>query len=259
MLQLRIYTNFPFMLSAGVIYKIRKTTAFKSCFLLFFSTGLLLTVTAQDTGYRRPPVTVKLEDYKKTVRKDPDKKMVELKSMIPGVVYDLRYASINNFMRRLMYPSGTNTTFLRNPAARALKKVQEEFNEKGMGVKIFDAYRPYSVTVKFWELVKDERYVAHPAKGSGHNRGVAVDLTIINLKTGRELEMGTGFDNFSDTAHHGFNRLPQSILQNRQLLKSTMEKHGFRAYNDEWWHYSWPEATRFELLDIDFKKLAKVL
>lgn len=214
---------------------------------------------AQDTGYIRPPVTDKYEQYKKQVKQDPNKTMVELKLTIPGIVYDLRYASTNNFMHRLMYPAGTRHTFLRKPAAEALKKVQEELAKKGLGLKIFDAYRPYSVTVKFWELIRDERFVAHPRNGSGHNRGIAVDLTIITLKTGQELNMGTGFDNFSDTAHQGFSKLPEAVMQNRQLLKSLMEQNGFKPYADEWWHYSWPSAVKFEILDIEFKKLAKEL
>src|ERR1043166_7586618 len=120
--------------------------------------------------------------------------MIELKSLMPNIVYDLRYATTNNFMHRLMYPANTRNTFMRQPAVAALQKVQAELNRKGMGLKIFDAYRPYAVTVKFWELVKDERYVANPSKGSGHNRGIAVDLTIIYLDSGKELDMGTGFD-----------------------------------------------------------------
>lgn len=227
--------------------------------LLFFSTIPAAPVIGQDSSYTPPPVTIKYEDYKKQVKTNGAKKMVELRKLIPSIVYDLRYASTNNFMRRLMYPATTKNTFLRKPAAEALKKVQEELATKGLGLKIFDAYRPYSVTVKFWELVQDERYVAHPKNGSGHNRGAAADLTIINLETGRELNMGTGFDNFSDTAHQGFTRLPADVLQNRLFLKTIMEKHGFKPYNDEWWHYSWPEAAKFELLDIDFRKLAKDL
>lgn len=185
--------------------------------------------------------------------------MVELKSLINGLQYDLRYAGSNNFMHRRMYPENTRITFLRQPAALALKKVQEELSAKGLGLKIFDAYRPYSVTVKFWELVKDERFVAHPRNGSGHNRGAAVDLTIIRLNNGRELEMGTGFDNFTDTAHQGFTGLPETVIANRLLLKSVMERNGFKPYNDEWWHYSWPESARYEILDISFKKLGKDL
>jgi zinc D-Ala-D-Ala dipeptidase len=207
----------------------------------------------------RPPVTSKYEHYKKQVKTDATKKMMELKTLIPTLIYDLRYATANNFMKRLMYPAGTNVTFLRTPAANALLKVQTELNTKGIGIKVYDAYRPYSVTVKFWELVHDERFVANPKNGSGHNRGVAIDLTLINSKTKAELNMGTGFDNFSDTAHQGFTKLPQDVLENRKLLKTTMEKYGFKPYADEWWHYSWPEATKFEILDIDFKKLKKDL
>ena len=101
--------------------------------------------------------------------------------------------------------------------------------------------------------------MANPSKGSGHNRGIAVDLSIYDNKTGKELNMGTGFDNFSDTAHHSFTNLSESILENRRLLKSLMAKYGFRSYNEEWWHYSWPDASKFEILDIDFKKLKKPL
>ena len=231
----------------------------KQSFVFIFSTLLCVEAVAQDSSYTRPPVTDKYDDYKQQVKKDSAKRMIELKKMMPGILYDLRYATVNNFMRRLMYPAGTNTAFLRLPAVKALQKVQQELNEKGLGLKIYDAYRPYSVTVKFWELVKDERYVANPSKGSGHNRGIAVDLTIINLVTGDELNMGTGFDNFTDTAHHAFTKLPEEILQNRELLKSTMQQCGFKVYSEEWWHYSLPDAARFEILDIDFKKFKKDL
>ncbi len=239
--------------------KVRKRFYIQKPLLLIFSTFIFLYVNAQDSDYSRPPVTDKLNDYKDQVKKDPAKRMTELKTLIPGIVYDLRYATLNNFMHRLMYPQKTIITFMRLPAAMALEKAQKELNENGLGLKIFDAYRPYSVTVKFWELVHDERYVANPSKGSGHNRGIAVDLTIINLKTGQELNMGTGFDNFTDTAHQSFTNLPEEILQNRGLLKSTMEKYGFKALDTEWWHFYLINGTKFEILDIDFKKLQKEL
>lgn len=225
--------------------------------VLFFSTGIY--TAAQDSSYTRPAVTDKWDVYKTQVSRDPYKKMVELRSLAPTIVYDLKYAGIHNFMRRLMYPAGTNTAYLRTGAAHALKKVQEDLEKKGLGLKVYDAYRPYSVTVKFWELVKDTRYVAHPAKGSGHNRGTTIDLTLVNLATGKELDMGTGFDNFSDTAHHGFSHLPETVRQNRQLLKSTMERFGFTAYQEEWWHYGYSDGKSYELLDIEFKKLKKNL
>jgi zinc D-Ala-D-Ala dipeptidase len=195
--------------------------------------------------------------YKQSLTKDAQKQMVDLKHLIPAIVYDLRYATAANFVKQPVYPVGTNHTFLRLPAAQALKKVQEELQLKGLGLKIFDAYRPYSVTVKFWELVKDERYVANPTKASGHNRGLAVDLTIIHLKSGVELDMGTGFDHFSDTAHHSFTQLSHTVLQNRKLLKEVMQKYGFNLLETEWWHYYWPNDRNYEVLDLDFKKLYK--
>jgi D-alanyl-D-alanine dipeptidase len=237
--------------------KVRNRFNIQQVWLFIFSTFLFLKVTAQDTGFVRPPVTKKLNVYRLQVKNDSAKKMVELRTCIPGIVYDLRYATANNFMNRLMYPGKTTVTFMRLPAALALQKIQKEFSEDGLGLKIFDAYRPYSVTVKFWKLVHDERYVANPSKGSGHNRGIAVDLTIINLTTGQELNMGTGFDNFTDSAHQTFTNLPEEILQNRGLLKSTMEKYGFKALDTEWWHFFLADGSKFEILDIDFKKLKK--
>lgn len=242
-----------------MLYKIHNR--FKKIILitLFLSTALLKQVNAQQKDYTRPPLVSKYNTLKKQVAKDSLKRMLELKSVIPAIVYDLRYATTNNFTGQLMYPANTHITFMRLPAVNALKKVQQELGMKGLGLKIFDAYRPYSVTEKFWELIHDERYVAFPGKGSGHNRGVAVDLTIINLNTGKELDMGTGFDNFTDTAHWTFKNLPSAILQNRQLLRSVMEKHGFVAYEMEWWHYYLPESEKYEVLDIKLKKLKKVL
>jgi zinc D-Ala-D-Ala dipeptidase len=198
------------------------------------------------------------KNYKKTVTLDKNKQMIELKQRIPNLVLDLRYATADNFLHQPLYPSQTSFTFLRSAPAQALQKVQTELNSKGLGLKIFDAYRPYSVTVKFWELVKDERYVANPTKGSGHNRGLAVDLTIVDLKTGIELDMGTGFDNFTDTAHHSFTQLSPSVLQNRKLLKEVMLKYSFNLLETEWWHYYWPNDRNYEVLDLDFKQLKKL-
>ena len=153
-------------------------------------------------------------------------------------------------MRRRMYTGNLRRTFLRKPAAEALAKVQQELKTKGFGLKIFDAYRPYSVTVTFWELVKDEKYVANPAKGSAHNRGLAVDLTLIDIKTKKEIDMGTGFDNFTDSARHSFNSLEPQVKLNRKMLRDIMVKYGFDMFDTEWWHYSWPNNSDYELLDL---------
>ena len=211
---------------------------------------------AQDTVLNKYGLWVihSLPEYKRTVLKNPFKQMVDLKQPMPNIVLDLRYAGTNNFMKEKLYPAIT-TTYLRKAAADSLLNVQKHLKEIGIGLKIFDAYRPYSVTEKMWLPVQDDRYAADPKKGSGHNRGIAVDLTLIHLSSGEELNMGTNFDNFSDTAHHAFTHLPEDVLQNRLLLKKIMEQHGFKALDTEWWHYSLPNAKDFELLDIDFKKL----
>lgn len=205
-------------------------------------------------GLRVITSTVQLQ---KTCQLAPGKQMVDLKKRIPGLVLDLRYAGPDNFMHKALYPSLGNS-FLRQAAAEALALVQEALKAQGYGLKIFDAYRPYSVTEAMWEAVKDDRYAADPRKGSGHNRGIAVDLTLIRLDTKLELDMGTGFDNFSDTAHQDFQQLPAAVLQNRQLLKTTMEQFGFRALATEWWHYYLPDSDNFELLDISFEALHKL-
>ena len=198
----------------------------------------------------------KLKIFEQLVQADSMQGMIEIKTLVPGIVYDLRYATNNNFTHKKLYENGKQT-FLRLPVASALQKVQYDLTQRGYGLKIFDAYRPYAVTKKMWDLIHDERYVANPLKGSGHNRGLAVDLTIINLKDGSELNMGTGFDNFTDTAHQTFKNLPEDVLANRKFLKEIMEKYGFKALETEWWHYSWPNDRNYEVLDIDFKKLMK--
>lgn len=203
------------------------------------------------------PVIKKLSTFSLTVEKNPGKRMVDITKSISSIVFDLRYAGNNNFLQRKIYPALTSS-YLRQDAVEALFKVQEELSQRGLGLKIFDAYRPYSATEMIWELVKDDRYAADPKNGSGHNRGVAVDLTIIDVKTKKELDMGTGFDNFTDSAHHDFTALPNEVLQNRLLLKNTMEKYGFKPLQTEWWHYALINAKEYELLDLSFKQLKKL-
>ena len=190
------------------------------------------------------------------IKEDSNKQMVNLIKVIPGLVLDLKYATKNNFMHQKLYPP-VRTTFLRKPAADSLKKVVEELKKQHLAIKIFDAYRPYSITEKMWEKVKDDRYAADPSKGSGHNRGAAVDLTLIDLNTKKELPMGTGFDNFSDTAHIDFTDLPKNVLNNRNILRKIMEKYGFIQLTTEWWHYYLPNSSSYELLDLSFSDLKK--
>jgi len=171
-----------------------------------------------------------------------------------GVALDLRYATTNNFMHTQLYPIAK--AYLRAPVAAALADVERELATQGLGLKVWDAYRPYSVTVKMWEPIRNPDYVADPKKGSRHNRGAAVDLTLIALKSGRELPMPTGFDDFTPRARNDFNDLPAEAVANRARLRDVMTRHGFEPLPSEWWHYDFKGWERFELLDVPLESLA---
>jgi D-alanyl-D-alanine dipeptidase len=141
--------------------------------ILIFS---ILDAQPQSSGDISLKIIKEVREYKKMIKADADQRMVCLTYFIPGIQVDLRYATPNNFTQKTLY-STTAIPLLRLPAAEALALVQKELAAKGLGLKVFDAYRPYSITDKMWRLIQDERYVANPAKGSGHNRGIAVDLT----------------------------------------------------------------------------------
>lgn len=228
-----------------------------SVYVLYFLSSSFISY-AQDTAVNKYGLRViyTVKDYRASIKNDTSKEMVDLKKLVPALAIDLKYAGHNNFTKTKLYPA-LNTTFLRLPVAMALAAAQKDLKKQGLGLKIFDAYRPYSVTEKMWELIKDDRYAANPKNGSGHNRGISVDLTLINLHTKRALNMGTEFDNFSDTAHHDFTPLPEQASQNRLVLRTVMEKYGFKALQSEWWHYSFTNGTVYELLDIDFDELRK--
>jgi D-alanyl-D-alanine dipeptidase len=194
-------------------------------------------------------------EMKASIKASEFNKMVDIKRIIPDIRLELTYTTPENFMHTVLY-SPTTTTFLRLPAALALKKVQDALRKENLSLKIWDAYRPYSVTLKMWDLIHDDRYVADPAKGSGHNRGIAVDLTIVSLKDGKELDMGTGFDNFTDSAHQDYIKLSENVLNNRKLLRNLMVENGFAIFPTEWWHYYYSEG-QFDILDFSFEDLMK--
>lgn len=191
--------------------------------------------------------------YKKKIADSPDYKLIEIKKFIPGIVLDIRYATSNNFMHRPMYKQAK--AFTRLPVAKALKAIEADLKKRGMGLKIYDAYRPYAVTVKFYEMAHDTNFVADPRKGSRHNRGCAIDLSVINLKTGKELDMPTGFDSFSEKAADGYPKLSKTKIANREMLKSVMQAHGFKIYRTEWWHYDFNGWAGFSLLDVPFEEI----
>lgn len=197
---------------------------------------------------KKPSVINNVAVYKNSIYSDTSKQLVSLQLFVKQLVIDLKYGTKNNFTGRVLYKNPR--AYLRLEAANSLKKINEELALSGLGIKVFDAYRPYSVTKIMWNLVHDERYAANPAKGSGHNRGASVDLTLVKISTGEELPMPTAFDDFTEKAHHNYMQLSQEVIENRKLLRNVMEKYGFVALETEWWHYSLPNsARRFELLD----------
>jgi D-alanyl-D-alanine dipeptidase len=194
--------------------------------------------------------------YRESLWNHPEKQMKSL-SQIPGIIMDLRYATANNFMHKNLYPANTKISYLRKTVFQALVSVAAELSHRGLALVIFDAYRPYQVTIDLWIPIQDERYAANPAKGSGHNRGVAVDLTLADSKTHQLLSMPTGFDSFSDSAHQDFKGTDVKRIANRELLKQVMVKYGFIPLSTEWWHFSWPLPEKFEVLDLSFEQLEK--
>jgi zinc D-Ala-D-Ala dipeptidase len=164
----------------------------------------------------------------------PDSAFVPLLALDDSFVLDMKYATEDNFLQAKVYDC--DQCFLRREVAEGLMRAQALFREQGYRIKLYDCYRPFDVQKKMWVIMPDDRYVANPAKGSIHNRGAAVDLTLVDAQ-GNELEMGTAFDFFGREAHHAYRNLPEPVLANRRLLKETMEKAGFQSITSEWWHY----------------------
>ncbi|HWK56822.1 MAG TPA: M15 family metallopeptidase [Parapedobacter sp.] len=207
---------------------------------------------AYQQKYGAPTVST-VEEYRRQVAQNPDRELVDLRAYLPDAVFDVVYATSRNFMGEPVYTSPG--AYLCRPAAVALQAVQAELAEMGYGLKIWDAYRPYRVTVAFYEHVLDSTFAASPYTGSKHNRGCAVDLTLIDKATGEELAMPTLFDEFTPKAHVDFSDLPAAVLQNRELLIRTMASHGFTVYADEWWHFDFRDWEQYGLMDLEFEEL----
>jgi len=161
---------------------------------------------------------------------------VLLKSLSSDFVFDMKYATPDNFLKQAVYECGE--CYLRKKTAEALVKANEEFKTLGYRIKLFDCYRPLEVQKKMWKILPGTHYVANPAKGSKHNRGAAVDLTLVD-KDGKELDMGTPFDFFGEKAHHTCTTLSKKVLKNRKLLKDILNKYNFKSIYSEWWHYEY--------------------
>jgi len=181
--------------------------------------------------------------------------LVELSSLDRTIQYDLRYASTNNFMSTVFYHQAK--AFLQRPAAEALARAHQSLKQRGYGLLIHDAYRPWYVTKMFWEATPvDKRiFVADPAQGSRHNRGAAVDLTLYDLKTGQPVEMVSGHDEFSERAYPDYMGGTSLQRWHRELLRNAMEAQGFRVYEWEWWHFDYKDWRRYPIQNLTFDKI----
>ncbi len=195
-----------------------------------------------------------LGDYHDLVVANPDMELLDLEKTIPGAIFDIRYATADNFTGEVIYTEPR--AWLLRPAALALSRVQDSLAYHGLGLKVWDAYRPYAASVKFFEVYPDTNFVANPRYGSRHNRGCAVDLTLFDLETGEEIMMPTVFDEFSERAHPGFKDLPQSVIENRKFLFAVMKHFGFTHNPAEWWHFDFIGWENYPLLDLSFEKLS---
>ncbi len=191
------------------------------------------------------------------IEADSNKRFVDIEEFIKGITLDIKYATTQNIFYEQLYPKGV--ALLRYPAAVALSKVQLDLNAKGYGLKIYDAYRPYSVTCRMWDILPDTIYMGLPWTGSKHNRGISIDLTIVDLQSRQELKMPTPFDALVYASHPSFTLLSKEKIHNRDLLINTMSKYGFKVDPVEWWHFNYVSEKTFELLDLAHDEILKTI
>ncbi|WP_418264902.1 M15 family metallopeptidase [Flavobacterium faecale] len=164
-----------------------------------------------------------------------DTTFVNLKDYSADFVYNMKYASEDNFLKAKVYDCAE--CYLRLKTVKALVLVNKEFMKQGYRIQLFDCYRPLDIQKKMWAIVPNPEYVANPAKGSIHNRGGAVDITLVD-KNGKELDMGTPFDFFGVEASHNYQKVSDEVKKNRLLLKTIMTAKYFNSFDSEWWHYN---------------------
>jgi len=179
-----------------------------------------------------------------------DTVFVNLKEYSKDFVYDMKYASSDNFLKAKVYDCAE--CFLRFKTVKTMIAANSDFMKMGYKIKIFDCYRPLDIQKRMWKIVSNPSYVADPSKGSIHNRGGAVDITLVD-SNGKELDMGTSFDFFGIEASHNYQNLSQEIKNNRELLKKIMIENGFNPFESEWWHYNLRSALNDKVSNTKWK------
>ena len=181
--------------------------------------------------------------------------LVELIKLDSTIKLDIRYATQNNFMKRMMYAEAR--AFLQRPAAEAVVRVSKKLHGKGLGLLVFDGYRPWAVTKQFWDETPPEKrnFVADPQKGSKHNRGCAVDLSLYDLKSGKEIRMPSPYDDFTERASPLYKGGTSTQRRMRDLLRKAMEEEGFTVDPGEWWHFDYKDWREYKVLNVPFERL----
>lgn len=192
------------------------------------------------------------EEYLEDYSVNPEMEFMSL-SQMNGIKLDIRYATKRNFTGEIIYPSAE--AYARKPVVERLKRIADSLSPFGYGLLIFDAYRPYSATVKFYEIYKDTNFVASPFQGSRHNRGCAIDLSLYELSTGKPLPQPTPFDDFSERAYPNYPGITEAAMFTRSTLREAMETHGFTVYETEWWHFDFNDWKNYPICDIPFDAL----
>jgi beta-lactamase class D/D-alanyl-D-alanine dipeptidase len=192
---------------------------------------------------------------------EPNKReadLLELVKLDKTIKLDIRYARTDNFVGKVVYPEAR--AFLQRPAAEAVVRVHRELKKQGLGIVIFDGYRPWSITKLFWEVTPDDKrkFVANPKTGSRHNRGCAIDLSIYDLKTGRLVPMPSDFDEFTERASPDYKGGTAEETANRELLRKLMESEGFTVNANEWWHFDYRDWQTYAIYDIPFSEAGKL-
>ena len=183
--------------------------------------------------------------------------LVELITLDNTIKLDIRYATDNNFVGKQVYPEAR--AFLQKPAAKAVLKVHKKLKKQGLGLVIYDGYRPWAITKLFWEVTTEDKrkFVANPEKGSKHNRGCAIDLGIYDLKTGAAIPMPSGYDEFTERASPDYTGGTEIERSNRDMLRKLMEDSGFTVNANEWWHFDYKNWDDYAIYDISFSEAGK--
>ncbi len=179
-----------------------------------------------------------------------DEDFINIENISQDFVLDMKYATKNNFLKEKVYSCAK--CYVRDEVADALIEANKDFMKLGYKIKFFDCYRPHSVQKKMWKIFPNPGYVADPKGGSIHNKGAAVDITLVKLD-GLEVDMGTDFDHFGKEAHHAYKALSKEVLKNRKILRETMNKHGFRTIRTEWWHYNYKSSLKYKISDFTWE------